>query len=52
MFIRDSRKDYATKRNSNGTVRRYFNGNVILHVSREVIKNKLLRDVYKRQTKT
>ena len=27
------RKDYATKRNSNGTVRRYFNGNVILHVS-------------------
>ena len=24
------RKDYATKRNSNGTVRRYFNGNVIL----------------------
>jgi len=36
------RKDYATKRNSNGTVRRYFNGNVILHVSREVIKNKLL----------
>lgn len=30
------RKDYATKRNSNGTVRRYFNGNVILHVSREV----------------
>ena len=34
--------DYATKRNSNGTVRRYFNGNVILHVSREVIKNKLL----------
>lgn len=34
------RKDYATKRNSNGTVRRYFNGNVILHVSREVIKNK------------
>lgn len=36
------RRDYATKRNSNGTVRRYFNGNVILHVSREVIKNKLL----------
>ena len=36
------RKDYATKRNSNGTVRRHFNGNVILHVSREVIKNKLL----------
>ena len=38
------RKDYATKRNSNGTVRRYFNGNVILHVSREVIKNKLLME--------
>lgn len=36
------RKDYATKRNSNGTVRRHFNGNVILHVSREAIKNKLL----------
>ena len=32
----------SKKRNSNGTVRRYFNGNVILHVSREVIKNKLL----------
>lgn len=36
------RKDNATKRNCNGTLRRYFNGNVILHVSREVIKNKLL----------
>lgn len=36
------RKDNATKRNSNGTLRRYFNGNVILHVSKEVIKNKLL----------
>lgn len=36
------RKDNATKRNSNGTLRRYFNGNVVLHVSKEVIKNKLL----------
>lgn len=36
------RKDNATKRNSNGTLRRYFNGNVILHVSKEAIKNKLL----------
>lgn len=35
------RKDNATKRNSNGTLRRYFNGNVVLHVSKEVIKNKL-----------
>lgn len=36
------RKDYATKKNSLGTVRRNYNGNVILHVSREVIKKKLL----------
>ena len=36
------RKDNTTKRNSNGTLRRYFNGNVVLHVSKEVIKNKLL----------
>lgn len=35
------RKDNATKRNSNGTLRRYFNGNVVLYVSKEVIKNKL-----------
>jgi group II intron reverse transcriptase/maturase len=35
------RKDYATKRNSNGTLRRYFNGNVVLHLPKEVIKKKL-----------
>lgn len=35
------RKDYATKRNSNGTLRRHFNGNVILHLPKEVIKKKL-----------
>ena len=36
------RKDYATKKNSLGIVRRNYNGNVILHVSKEVIKQKLL----------
>lgn len=34
------RKDYATKKNSLETVRKNYNGNVILHVSREVIKKK------------
>lgn len=36
------RKDYATKKNSSGIVRRNYNENVVLHVSREVIKKKLL----------
>lgn len=36
------RKDYATKKNSVGIVRRNYNGNVILHVSKEIIKQKLL----------
>ena len=36
------RKDYTTQKNARGETRRHRNGNVILHVSREVIKKKLL----------
>jgi group II intron reverse transcriptase/maturase len=35
------RKDYGTKRNSKGTLRRHFNGNVVLHLSAESIRKKL-----------
>ncbi|MDK7751065.1 hypothetical protein QP572_12060, partial [Brevibacterium sp. UMB10442] len=36
------RKDYTTQKNARRETRRHRNGNVILHVSREVIKKKLL----------
>ncbi len=36
------RRDYTTQKNARGEVRRHRNGNVVLHVSREVIKKKLL----------
>lgn len=32
------RKDYTTQRNARGEIRRHRNGNVVLHISREVIK--------------
>ena len=37
-----TRKDNATKRNSNGVRRRYFNGNIILHMPSEVVRKKLI----------
>jgi len=37
-----TRKDNATKRNSNGIRRRYFNGNIILHMPSEIVRKKLM----------
>ena len=34
------RKDYTTQRNARGEIRRHRNGNVVLHISREVIKKR------------
>ena len=36
------RKDYTAQKNARGEIRRHRNGNVVLHISREVIKKKLI----------